>query len=114
MKRACFILLVTVLAAIWAMAEEKSTVVIKGTETVGAVIIITGQPATPVAGKHNLFELQCTKGMSFCASPKPGEYVMVRLPKNWGIYECANVDLYPNGAETDTGQKIGEYCLTEK
>ena len=39
---------------------------------------------------------------------------MVRLPKNWGMYDCVNVDLYPSSADPATSQKIGEYCLIEK
>jgi hypothetical protein len=37
---------------------------------------------------------------------------MVRLPKNRGLYDCANVELYRaiNGSETE--EKVGEYCLT--
>jgi len=39
---------------------------------------------------------------------------MVRLPKNRGSYVCTNVDLYPEGADPATSEKIGEYCLIQK
>jgi hypothetical protein len=39
---------------------------------------------------------------------------MVTLPKNWGMYDCQNVDLYPTSADPATDQKIGEYCLNGK
>ena len=40
---------------------------------------------------------------------------MVRLPKNWGTYDCANVDVYHEPVNhEDLGQKLGEYCLLEK
>ena len=39
---------------------------------------------------------------------------MVRLPKNRGLYDCQNVDIYPTSANPDVDQKIGEYCLTEE
>jgi len=40
---------------------------------------------------------------------------MVRLPKNWGTYVCANVEVYPTPVNPENlGQKLGEYCLIEK
>jgi hypothetical protein len=39
---------------------------------------------------------------------------MVRLSKNWGMYDCANVDLYPTTADPATSEKLGEYCLIRK
>jgi hypothetical protein len=44
---------------------------------------------------------------------KPGEYQMVRLPKNHGMYDCQNVDLYLQTADTETDDKLGEYCLNQ-
>jgi len=45
---------------------------------------------------------------------EPGTYVMVRLPKNWGMYDCACIDLYASTADPASGEKLGEYCLVEK
>ncbi len=40
---------------------------------------------------------------------------MVELPKNFGMYECQDVEVYPESAVTeDKDQKLGEYCLVEK
>jgi hypothetical protein len=39
---------------------------------------------------------------------------MVRLPKNYGMYDCANVDLFPKDVDPATGERIGEYCLVRK
>ena len=52
--------------------------------------------------------------MADCKVLEPGTYVMVRLPKNWGMYDCANVDLYASAADPASGEKLGEYCLIEK
>jgi hypothetical protein len=38
---------------------------------------------------------------------------MVRLPKNRGMYDCQNVDLYPRTADPENEEKLGEYCLNE-
>jgi hypothetical protein len=67
----------------------------------------------PTQGKGS-FALQCNKGVSSCKAPEPGSYIMVHLPKNWGAYDCVNVDLYSSSADPATSQKIGEYCLIEK
>jgi hypothetical protein len=39
---------------------------------------------------------------------------MVTLPKNHGVYECQNVDLFPGASDPDDAKKVGEYCLLEK
>jgi len=58
--------------------------------------------------------LQCNKGQHECAIPEPGNYLMVRLPENRGMYDCANVELYPVSGDPQTSRKIGEYCLIDK
>ncbi len=112
MKKALILLVVAV--GVSAIAQDKSTITVKKSETVGGVVIITAtQPAVDDQAKLSL-ELHCNKGASACKAPEPGSYIMVRLPKNWGMYDCANVDLYAATADPATAQKIGEYCLTEK
>jgi len=39
---------------------------------------------------------------------------MVRLPKNWGLYDCADVRLYRQRTDTEARQLVGEYCLVEE
>jgi hypothetical protein len=40
---------------------------------------------------------------------------MIQLPKNFGMYECRDVEIYPESAVTsDKDKKLGEYCLVEK
>jgi hypothetical protein len=112
MKKAIFLLVLMVAAQL--AAQEKSNITVKGSEVSGGVIIVTAtQALTPEQGKAS-FALHCNKGASSCKAPEPGSYIMVRLPKNWGMYDCANVDLYPSSADPATDQKIGEYCLIEK
>jgi len=96
------------------VAQERTTVTVKSSAVVtGVVIVNVVQTATGDQAKGT-FELRCNKGPSSCNAPEPGSYTMVRLPKNWGMYDCANVDLYPTTANPDHDQKIGEYCLIEK
>ncbi len=112
MKNAIFLLVFFV--GICAIAQDKSTITVKDSEVSNGVVIITAlQPATAEQAKRSL-ELHCNKGASACKAPEAGDYLMVRLPKNWGMYDCANVDLYPTSADPNTAQKIGEYCLDEK
>jgi hypothetical protein len=107
------ILLVTLLATA-AMAQERSVVTIKGSEVNNGVIILNVHQTDPARQGKASFDLQCTKNLPDCANPPQGQYVMVRLPKNWGAYECACVDLYPATGDPLTSPKIGEYCLLEK
>lgn len=112
MKKAIFLLVV--MAGMQLVAQEKSTITVKSSQVSGGVIVITAmQAATADQAKLNL-ELHCNKDASNCKAPEAGTYLMVRLPKNWGMYDCANVDLYPSSATPDSDQKVGEYCVEEK
>jgi hypothetical protein len=68
---------------------------------------------TALTGKTS-FELQCNKDISGCSVLEPGDYVMVRLPKNRGVYDCASIDIYPKSADPEVTEKLGEYCVTEQ
>ena len=112
MKKALILLVLAV--AMNAVAQDKATITVKNSETSGGVVMIAAiQPAVGDQVKLSL-ELHCNKGASACTVLEPGSYIMVRLPKNWGMYDCANVDLYTSTADPVTAQKIGEYCLDEK
>jgi hypothetical protein len=112
MKKAIFLTVLMVAAQL--AAQEKSNITVKGAEVSnGVVIVAAAQEGTPEQANAS-FALHCNKGVSACKAPEPGSYVMVRLPKNWGMYDCTNVDLYPSSADPAKAQKIGEYCLIEK
>jgi len=65
------------------------------------------------AGKA--YELQCNQAEPGCTTLKNGKYQMVELPKNFGMYECRDVEIYPESEVTsDKDKKLGEYCLVEK
>ncbi|MFI5115155.1 MAG: hypothetical protein ACHP8B_00510 [Terriglobales bacterium] len=101
------------LAAMQLMAQDKSIVTVKSAEVNNGVVILTVyQTATSAAPES--FALHCNKGMTGCKLLEPGTYMMVRLPKNWGMYDCANVDLYASTADPASGEKLGQYCLIEK
>ncbi len=108
------IILLVALMATTIVAQERSIVTIKGGEVNNGVVILNVHQMDPVRQGKASFVLQCNKGLPDCTIPPQGNYLMVRLPKNWGSYECSNVDLYPESAEPETSQKIGEYCLIEK
>jgi hypothetical protein len=96
------------------MAQEQSTITVKDSETDNGVIIIRAMQ-TPIGDQARMsLELHCNKGASACKALDSGTYLMVKLPKNWGMYDCQNVDLYPTSANPATDQKIGEYCLNGK
>jgi len=88
--------------------EKRELITVKNTEVSNGVVIITAQ------GEKTPVELQCNKDYVRCTLLKPGEYAMVRLPKNRGMYDCSNVIVYDKGANTDTDDDLGRYCITEK
>ena len=112
MKKA--IILLAVMVAAQLAAQDKSTITVKKSEISNGVVIVMIAPEATSSQETMSFELNCNKGAEACKAPEAGTYLMIRLPKNWGTYDCQNVDLYPSAADPATTQKIGEYCLLEK
>jgi hypothetical protein len=95
--------------AISARSQEKELITVKNVELNNGVVLITAQ------GEKTSIDLQCNKDFLGCTVLKPGGYVMVRLPKNHGPYECSNVTVYEKGQNPDTvGTQLGSYCIAEK
>jgi len=104
----CIVLFLLICAAPL-FAQDKSPITVKDTTASNGVVIVNINEA----GKP--FELQCNQSAPSCTAPKPGSYWMVRLPKNHGLYDCANVDLYAQSANTENPDNVlGEYCINEK
>jgi hypothetical protein len=98
------------LAAVPMLSQEQPesrAVTIKSSEVNNGVVILAVRE-----GKNSL-ELQCNQGMSGCAVLEPGSYTMLRLPKNHGVYQCTNVEIYRGTTGSDLGDRIGQYCLVE-
>jgi hypothetical protein len=102
------LLLFVVFAAVQVSTQEqrelRAITVRSGTVSNGVVILA-------VQEGNDSFELQCNKDVSGCTVLKPGEYSMIRLPKNHGLYDCANVEIYRKSADAETGDRLGQYCL---
>jgi hypothetical protein len=101
------LMLFILLTAVMLWAETKTAVTVKSSQVTSGVVLVT------VSENGKSFDLQCNDGHPFCQAVKPGEYQMVRLPKNHGMYDCQNVDLYLQTADTETDDKLGEYCLNQ-
>jgi hypothetical protein len=87
---------------------EAQKITIKSKEINNGVVILSAQE-----GKASL-ELHCNRDMMGCTALDPGDYMMVRLPKNHGMYDCANADVYRKSANSEPGEKLGQYCLVGK
>ena len=102
---AAFVILVTQQAFV----QEKTLVKVTSSEVVTGVVIVHVQKD----GKA--LELQCNQGMSGCKALPSGSYRMVELPKNYGIYDCKNVEMYRGDQDKpDAAEMIGNYCMMEK
>jgi len=107
MKKSIALLLLVCAAPLF--AQDKSPITVKDSTVNNGVVIVniheSGKP----------FELQCNQSAPHCTAPQPGSYWMVRLPKNHGLYDCANVDLYLQSDNSENPDKIlGEYCINQK
>jgi hypothetical protein len=106
MKKVLFVTILLVTVPLFAV--DKSSITVKHSSTNNGVILVN------ISEEGKTLELQCTESAPNCKAPQPGTYWMVRLPKNWGLYDCANVDLYAQNQDPEQGEKFGEYCLNEK
>lgn len=87
---------------------EAQKITVKSKEISNGVVILSVQEG------RNSIELQCNRDMMGCTALDPGEYMMVRLPKNHGMYDCANAEVYKKSANSEPGEKLGQYCLVGK
>ena len=105
---AFFLLAVVLIMA--AQEKEKSVITVKKSDVVTGVIVVsvTREKAPKT------FSLQCNQGAPSCNQLKAGKYQMVELPANSGMYDCKDVQVYGETADTeDADQRLGEYCLVE-
>ena len=105
--RNVFILLLLGTAALAADDNPSSVITVKSSEKNSGVITLQ------ITKNAKSFELTCNDGAGSCADLKKGNYKMVELPKNHGMYDCQNVDIFAESASEDD-QKLGEYCLISK
>ncbi len=102
-----------IFAAQRGFAEERSQVKVKGTKTVNGVV------AVDVNKGGKTVSLQCNDGQPACNPLKAGDYWLVELPENHGMYDCKNVEVYPGDKdpgdedERDEAKRLGAYCLVE-
>jgi hypothetical protein len=108
MKRAWMPLLVAVfvLALVIPMAgQATSKITVTGADVSNGVVIVR------VLHNGKDLELQCNQNLLSCTKLKKGDYTMVELPKNFGIYDCRDVEIYSEAPQPSKSNKLGEYCL---
>jgi len=97
------------LATQQALVQERTLVKVKSSEIVTGVVIVH------VEKDAKSLELQCNEGMSGCKALPSGNYLMVELPENYGMYDCKNVEIYRGDQDKpEAAEMIGAYCLVEK
>lgn len=108
-----FVLLSTVLVLGTFVAAEDdnptSVITVKANQKDSGVVTLL------ITKQSKSFLLTCNEGMPSCAALSKGDYKMVELPKNHGIYDCQNVRVYAASAEgTEEDKELGQYCIVEK
>ena len=95
--------------AVGVSAQEKTVITVKVTTLNNGVVLID----IVKGGKGS--EMQCNQGAPGCTQLKAGKYQLLQLPENMGMYECKDVQVFEESADTsDASKKLGEYCLNEK
>ena len=79
-------------SAVEGSAQTKSYITIRGSELNNGVVILD----VVKAGKT--YRMQCNVGAAGCTTLKDGKYLMLELPENFGMYECKDVEVYPEAA----------------
>lgn len=103
-----------ILGLVPASAQEKSYIVVTGSEVNSGVVILHIQRAEKSS------HLECNQGAAACMKLNNARYQMLELPENYGMYECKDVEVYaespslPDKSVPDRDKKLGEYCLVEK
>jgi hypothetical protein len=88
--------------------QEKAPVKVTSSEVVTGVVLVHVQKG------EKALDLQCNEGAGSCAKLPAGNYLMVELPKNTGLYDCKNVEIYRGDQnKPDAAQKVGAYCVVE-
>jgi hypothetical protein len=110
MRQAAILFVVVLLIVLALSAQEQleaQKITVKGKEVNNGVVILAVQE-----GK-NSFDLRCNRDVSGCTILEPGDYMMVRLPKNRGLYDCGNAEVYRKSRDSEVGARLGQYCLVE-
>jgi len=109
MRNAIIFFLALILVGAVAFATDDastSAITVKGSQKNSGVITIQ------ITKDSKAFELNCNQTMPSCTDLKKGNYRMLELPKNHGMYDCQDVRVFAeSAASTDDDAKLGEYCL---
>ncbi|MGO9403577.1 MAG: hypothetical protein ACLPVW_08915 [Terriglobales bacterium] len=97
-----------ILAAEQGFAQEKIPVKVKDS------VVVTGVVIVHVLKSGKPLELQCNEGATGCKVLTSGDYLMLQLPENHGLYDCKNVEMYRPDQNKEEDEAIGSYCLIEK
>ena len=114
MKRTVYLLsaltaVFVILASAQTLAQEKTPVKVKGSEVVTGVVIVHVQKGAKT------LDLQCNRERPPASLCRAGNYLMLELPENNGMYDCKNVEMYQGDqAKPDAAEKVGDYCLNDK
>ena len=98
-----------------ASTQNQSIITVRGKHLGDGVVVLQA------ANNGQRYRLLCNENMPACSALKNGRYVVVELPKNFRMYECKDVEVYPESAGTPNGsvdmdksKKLGEFCLEEE
>jgi len=102
---------VLLLGIIALAADDEATSLI----TVKSSAKSSGVVTLQIAKDTKTLELTCNLNMPSCVDLKKGNYRMLELPKNHGMYDCRDVRVFAeSGTSTEDDDKLGEYCLADK
>ena len=78
-------------------------------------MVVTGVVIVHIQEDGKPFDLQCNEGVGSCKVLESGNWLMAELPKNYGMYDCKNVEIYRGDQDKpESAERIGEHCLIEK
>ncbi len=88
--------------------QPRVAVTVKRSDVVNGVVVVS------ILREKKPFQLQCNEGQGNCKALNAGEYSMLELPKNRGMYDCKNVEIYrENKDKPEEPERQSEYCLIE-
>jgi hypothetical protein len=107
--RSKFVLLLLVIAPLLTPAfcqDVDQKIEVMSTSNANTIITVNAELET------KSIEMTCFESNPECRVPKPGFYLMNRLPAGKGFYmDCANVDLFSISRTGQHDKRLGQYCL---
>jgi hypothetical protein len=91
-----------------AIHKNYAKITVKGADVGNGMVTITA------SSDKTSIALNCNVYIPSCRALASGAYLMLRLPRKHGMYDCSVIDIYSESDVGAAGEILGEYCISEE